>query len=453
MDILKNISSAYFKEAKGVEFNKTIVSYVLLVTILSSCFLQGNILYVSIMFAFMLQVWLLYLKKRVNNTILKANIAKRQEYIYFLYENNSVNIELSNLYASLAHKTVEWLKGENQRQVEAQNTSHNSPSNLNKVKKLLWMIQENCFWNHKLYEKQFKLNVISLTFVIVISLLIFLLSPLYDVQFSNDQYEWLSINKFTLPQMMLLLLSSFYIIEKIETCIDFYNGSNIMDNLDNKILRMKGNKIDEFLDVLLVYYSTIISTPNISEAIYYKYKQQLNDAWAMRSKTLKKSTYKDEISNFVKIFQSFMGMYENWYIIGSCSLFLQGVNIEPNDIDILTDSEGIELIKKTCKYFVIDDIISKDNGEIRSIYGKITISNISIDVMAIPENKVGDKWIAHDEVSNHKKTVEIDSIKIPVRDLLYEKEIYERIKDEKKVAAINAFFQHTSHIGKEGENA
>lgn len=43
----------------------------------------------------------------------------------------------------------------------------------------------------------------------------------------------------------------------------------------------------------------------------------------------------------------------NWAVVGSTNLALQGISVEPGDIDIVTDSRGAKIIQKELKDFLI----------------------------------------------------------------------------------------------------
>jgi len=62
-----------------------------------------------------------------------------------------------------------------------------------------------------------------------------------------------------------------------------------------------------------------------------------------------------------------------WVLVGSLSLALQGVRIDPKDIDILTDKEGALKLNKIWEKYKIKNVEFGETDRFRSYFGKFKI--------------------------------------------------------------------------------
>ncbi|MBD3362771.1 hypothetical protein GF362_03560 [Candidatus Dojkabacteria bacterium] len=133
----------------------------------------------------------------------------------------------------------------------------------------------------------------------------------------------------------------------------------------------------------------------------------------------------------------------NWIVVGSTNLAMQGVDIEPNDIDILTDKKGAFEIEKILQDFVTKPVKYSENKKFRSYYGILKIEDIEIEIMGDLVNKkaIGDLW---NETRGFVGKIYFNLIgtKIPVNTLEKELSAYKKIGREKKVDKIQAFINH-----------
>jgi len=71
----------------------------------------------------------------------------------------------------------------------------------------------------------------------------------------------------------------------------------------------------------------------------------------------------------------------DWVLVGSLDLALQGVDVEPRDIDILTDENGAFLINDILKEYETQRVEYSESDKFASYFGKFRIDNVKIDVM------------------------------------------------------------------------
>lgn len=134
-----------------------------------------------------------------------------------------------------------------------------------------------------------------------------------------------------------------------------------------------------------------------------------------------------------------------WCIIGSLSLYLQGVKIKPKDIDLLTDKEGAYEINKVLKKFEIKPVEFSRSDIFSSYYGKFLINGIKFEVMDDLNILLNARW--NDEVMKrlyNKKEIKYNDILIPVSPLEDQLKSYKKLnrkKDSKKVQKIKAILK------------
>ena len=70
-----------------------------------------------------------------------------------------------------------------------------------------------------------------------------------------------------------------------------------------------------------------------------------------------------------------------WAVDGSTSLALQGIDVTPHDIDILTDREGAIRIQESLKNYNVVPISHSSNEKYDSYFGTFKVKGIKVEVM------------------------------------------------------------------------
>ena len=114
-----------------------------------------------------------------------------------------------------------------------------------------------------------------------------------------------------------------------------------------------------------------------------------------------------------------------WILVGSAGLCLQGIDIKPNDLDILTDKNGAYEMGRLFKEFEIQPVKYSESDKFASHIGKFNIKNISVEVMGGLKIKHKSKW-KNDFVRCSKDMffIAYEGIKIPVSSLKIQAENY-----------------------------
>ena len=118
----------------------------------------------------------------------------------------------------------------------------------------------------------------------------------------------------------------------------------------------------------------------------------------------------------------------NWAIFGSTNLLLQGINVEPNDIDILTDNKGAYEIEKLLIEYSTKKVKYSSDGKVTSHFGALGISGVKAEIVGdYTSNK--DMQLILDV--KDKIMVNFEDIQIPCLPL--EKELIAYKKENKNV--------------------
>ena len=115
----------------------------------------------------------------------------------------------------------------------------------------------------------------------------------------------------------------------------------------------------------------------------------------------------------------------NWVVTGSFGFALQGVPVEPNDIDIQTDKEGAYEIERIFSKFLTREVRFSSSEKIRSHFGELTIDGIKVEIMGDIQKRLEDgTWEKPVNLKLYKRFVEVEGMRIPVLSLQYEYQAY-----------------------------
>ena len=132
----------------------------------------------------------------------------------------------------------------------------------------------------------------------------------------------------------------------------------------------------------------------------------------------------------------------NWVVTGSFGFALQGLSVEPNDIDIQTDKEGAYEIERHFSEFMTKRITFSSTEKIRSHFGELMIDGIKVEIMGDIQKRLEDgSWENPVDLKNHKKVVEIEGMQIPVLSLEYEYQAYMNLGRIEKAEMLRNWLQ------------
>jgi len=78
----------------------------------------------------------------------------------------------------------------------------------------------------------------------------------------------------------------------------------------------------------------------------------------------------------------------DYVIVGSTNLALQGVNVKPKDVDILTDKKGAYSINERLKEYETLNVEWRKSKRFNSYFGKFNINGVEVEVMGELHNNI-----------------------------------------------------------------
>jgi hypothetical protein len=123
----------------------------------------------------------------------------------------------------------------------------------------------------------------------------------------------------------------------------------------------------------------------------------------------------------------------SWALTGSASFALQGVPVEPDDVDVQTTAAGAYAIEETFEDRVVDPVSHSATDRIKSHFGTVELHGLRVEIMgAVQKRRPDGSWDSPVDIETHRTFVELDGRSVPVLSLAYEADAYERLgRDER----------------------
>jgi len=125
-----------------------------------------------------------------------------------------------------------------------------------------------------------------------------------------------------------------------------------------------------------------------------------------------------------------------WAVAGSTNLWLQGMKIKPNDIDIITTKKGAYEIEKSLKKYEIEKVHYRESETLASHYGKFIIKNIPVEVMGELRYKY-----AYLDCLRSRIFIKVNKVKIPCFALEAEIKAYKRLGRIEKSESVKNYLK------------
>jgi hypothetical protein len=152
-----------------------------------------------------------------------------------------------------------------------------------------------------------------------------------------------------------------------------------------------------------------------------------------------------DIMDALKIItQSLESKNIEWIVITSCGLALQGLDIHPDDIDILTNEEGFTQIAALLNNYANKQLKILPSEKFSSPIRKFLIGTCNVEVMCNFKirSAVEGAWLNMNKMLLHKNIIEVEKCKIPVLPLLQSAEMYALMGREKDIIKIQKIEQY-----------
>lgn len=156
---------------------------------------------------------------------------------------------------------------------------------------------------------------------------------------------------------------------------------------------------------------------------------------------------KKHLNVLKKIYSQLKDKNINWVVTGSLGFALQGVPVEPNDIDIQTDREGAYEIERIFSEFVSKKVKFSSAERIRSHFGELIIDGIKVEIMGDIQKRLEDgNWEEPVNLERYKRFVEVEGMKIPVLSLEYEYQAYLKLGRIEKAKILKEWLNKNSGV-------
>lgn len=142
----------------------------------------------------------------------------------------------------------------------------------------------------------------------------------------------------------------------------------------------------------------------------------------------------------------------DWVITGSVGMALQGMEIEPHDIDLQTDKAGAYEIARLFAESVRQPIHYRASERVRSYYGLLEMDGIQVEVMGDLQKRITENvWEEPVRVARYRCWVEWAGMRLPVLDLEYEYQAYLKLGRKEKAEQIRRFLEEQPGPHEPGE--
>ena len=103
---------------------------------------------------------------------------------------------------------------------------------------------------------------------------------------------------------------------------------------------------------------------------------------------------KDKLAAALNIIHKLLNpVTQRWTLIGTTSLYLQGIAVEPHDIDILCSASDALVISKLLSAYEIPNAHNISRDKLRSVFSNYKINDIDVELMGDLEVKTNNGWV------------------------------------------------------------
>ncbi len=145
----------------------------------------------------------------------------------------------------------------------------------------------------------------------------------------------------------------------------------------------------------------------------------------------------EDILEALEKLSKIIGRDFEWMVIGSCNMFLQGIDILPKDIDVVVHERKLGVIKKK-----FSEYIKKDIHIYEGTLGKyprviLEINGIEVEIMGGKDDGIYFK-----NISGGTLELDIRGMRLKCLELEKEAEVYEMLGQDERVKQINEFLRN-----------
>jgi len=137
-----------------------------------------------------------------------------------------------------------------------------------------------------------------------------------------------------------------------------------------------------------------------------------------------------------------------WALTGSASFALQGVPVQPNDVDIQTDEVGAYAIERILAHVpnatITKPVEYRESSSIRSHFGNLDIDGVKVEIMgALQKRLPNGEWEPAVDVRTLRIFVAHGSAQVPVLPLQYEVQAYLKLGRKDRAELLERFLRES----------
>lgn len=111
--------------------------------------------------------------------------------------------------------------------------------------------------------------------------------------------------------------------------------------------------------------------------------------------------------------------------------------MEPGDIDVQTSREGAYAIAECFAEDVVEPVSFSAADRVRSHFGRLVLADVPVEVMGgVQKRRLDGTWEPPVDVAEHRETVSVEGLDVPVLSLEYEAEAYKRLGRQERATLL-----------------
>jgi hypothetical protein len=129
-----------------------------------------------------------------------------------------------------------------------------------------------------------------------------------------------------------------------------------------------------------------------------------------------------------------------WALTGSTSFFLQGMDVQVHDIDIMTNAQDAYRLAGRLENYAVKPVSFSAAEKIKSHFGSLRIEDIDVEIMGDIQKKLPDgTWEPVFEIAPITRFVKYEDLEIPVIALEHEAKAYRILGRHERADMIGRF--------------
>ena len=146
------------------------------------------------------------------------------------------------------------------------------------------------------------------------------------------------------------------------------------------------------------------------------------------------------IAALLTLHDALKGREIRWAVMGSLSHALQGLQIQPNDIDISTDRQGAHTIQQLLEPHVTRPVTHSQGDRVRSHLGELTLHGVKVEIIGDMVTSTDNRtWTPLPD--DHPHLIMVAGAPIPVRTLEQETQTYTRLGRTERAQKLRALIE------------